>query len=159
MIVRWVWANAIIGVVDGIAASIALSIIGVQGALVWGAVTLFAEMVPQLGAYLMAIPPLIVALATDPPKAIWVLVFYVALQQVVNHLLAPMIRARTMRVHPISEIFAVLSLTIVFGLIGAIIADPVLGFVKAFYDAFHGQKNDAEELDSEVEALLHSRST
>ncbi len=155
MIVRWVWANAIIGLCDGILASIALSIIGIPGALVWGAVTLFAEMIPQLGAYLMAVPPTIVALATDPPKAIWVIVFYICLQQLVNHLLAPLIRARTMRVHPVSEIFAVLSLTLVFGLLGAVIADPVLGFAKAFYDAFYGDRNDEPGLDERVEKVLN----
>jgi len=154
MIVRWVWANAIIGLCDGILATIALSVMGIPGAVVWGAVTLFAELVPQLGAYLMAIPPTIVALATDPPKAIWVIVFYISLQQLVNHLLAPTIRARTMRVHPVSEIFAVLSLTLVFGIVGAIIADPVLGFVKAFYDEFHGEANEEPGLDERVERVL-----
>lgn len=154
MIVRWVWANAIIGMVEAICASICLSLIGVPGALVWGAVTLFAEMVPQLGAYLMAIPPTIVALAADPTKAVYVIVFYICLQQIVNHLLAPIIRSRTMRIHPVSEIFTVLALTLAFGLVGAVIADPVLGFVKAFYDSFYGDRHAGSDLDDRVESVL-----
>jgi predicted PurR-regulated permease PerM len=154
MIVKWVWANAIIGLFDAVVASIALGLMGVPGAFVWGAVTMFSEMVPQLGAYLMAIPPTIVALATDPPKALWVIVFYICLQQVVNHLLAPLIRAKTMRIHPVSEIFTVLSLTLVFGILGAVIADPVLGFVKAFYDSFYGEKQDDPDLDARAEKVL-----
>jgi putative permease len=157
MIVRWVWANAIIGMIDAVLACVALRLIHVQGAYVWGAFTLFAEMVPQLGAYLMAIPPTIVALATDPMQALWVIGFYICLQQLVNHILAPMIRARTMRIHPVSEIFAVLSLTLAFGIVGAVIADPVLGFIKAFYDAFYGKANDSPTLDGDVQDVLHRK--
>ena len=154
-VVNWVWANAIIGAIEGVLTAIFLSLIGLPGAVTWGMVTFFAELIPQLGSYLMAVPPLIVAIAVDPAMAPWVLVWFIALQQAVNHIIAPLIRSSAMNIHPISEIFAVLALSIAFGLLGAIIASPVVVFVKAFYDAFYPAASAEDpEMDRRVEAML-----
>lgn len=157
-VVRWVWANAIIGAVEGVAAATFLWIIGIPGALVWGVVTFFAELVPQLGSYIMAIPPLLVALAVDPTKALYVLIFYIALQQLVNSFLAPILRASTMHIHPLSEIFAVLALTAAFGIIGAIISSPFIAFAKAFYDSFYtARQPDDGRIDERVDFMMGKR--
>jgi predicted PurR-regulated permease PerM len=157
-VVQWVWANMVIGAVEAVAATIFLSVMGVPGALVWGTLAFFAELVPQLGAYLMAIPPIIVAFAVDPQKALWTIVFYVALQNVVNSVVAPPIRSRTMSIHPVSEIFMVLALTLAFGFIGAIIAAPMVGFVKAFYDEFYKPRQpDDDRLEALVDDVLVHR--
>ena len=105
----------------------------------------------------MAIPPTIVALADDPMKAVYVIVFYICLQQVVNHLLAPVIRSRTMKIIRFRECYPFNRQTWPSGLIGAVIADPVLGFVKAFYDAFYGDRQEVSDLDDRVDAVLKRR--
>jgi predicted PurR-regulated permease PerM len=154
-VVRWMWANAIIGAIEAVAAGIFLSVLGIPGAWIWALVTFFAELIPQLGSYLMALPPTLVALAIDPTKALWVIGFYIILQQVANNVLAPPIRSKTMNIHPVSEIFAVLALTFAFGWIGALIADPVVGFIKAVYDVFWGRKQEGDaDLDTRTEAVL-----
>jgi predicted PurR-regulated permease PerM len=157
-VVQWIWANAVIGAIEAVTVSIFLSVMGIPGAIVWGALAFFAELIPQLGGYLMAIPPLIVAFAIDPTKALWVVLFYIVMQQVVNSVIAPPIRSKSMDIHPVSEIFAVLALTLAFGFLGAIIADPLVGFVKAFYDAFYKPKQpDDERIDERVEDVLNRR--
>lgn len=154
-VISWVWANVIIGLVEGVAAAIFLSILGVPGALAFGAFTFFAELVPQLGGYIMAIPPALVALAVDPMMALWVVVFYIVLQNLVNTALAPLIHSRTMKIHPVSEIFIVLALTILYGLIGAIVSAPVVATLKAFYDEFYGSRHPEDgSMDDRVERML-----
>ncbi len=81
MVVRWILSNVIVGSIEAMAAVLFLGLIGIPGAIVWGAVAFFAELVPKLGPYLMAIPPIVVAFAVDPRKALWVLVFYVLLNE------------------------------------------------------------------------------
>lgn len=157
-VVQWVWANVIIGAIEAVAVTIFLSAMGVPGAFVWGALAFFAELVPQLGGYLMAIPPVIVALAVDPTKAMWVILFYVVMQQIVNSVIAPPIRSKSMDIHPVSEIFTVLALTLAFGFLGAVIASPIVGFAKAFYDAFYKPKQpDDDKIDERVEDVLQRR--
>src|SRR5688500_12919961 len=105
----------IIGGIEAIATALLLGLVlRIPGAITWGLVTFFAELIPQFGSYVMAIPPLIVTLAVDPSKAIWVLVWFIALQQAVNNLIAPPIRSSAMNIHPVSEIFAVLALSMAF---------------------------------------------
>lgn len=157
-VVQWVWANVIIGAIEAVAVTIFLSWLGVPGAFVWGALAFFAELVPQLGGYLMAIPPVIVALAIDPTKAVYVIVFYAVMQQIVNSVIAPPIRSKSMDIHPVSEIFTVLALTLAFGFLGAVIASPIVGFAKAFYDAFYKPKQpDDDKIDERVEDVLQRR--
>jgi predicted PurR-regulated permease PerM len=157
-VVQWIWANVIIGAIEAVAVTIFLSAMGVPGAFVWGALAFFAELIPQLGGYIMAVPPVIVALSISPATALWVIVFYVVMQQIINSVIAPPIRSKSMDIHPVSEIFTVLALTLAFGFIGAIIASPLVGFVKAFYDAFYKPKQpDDDKIDERVEDVLQRR--
>ncbi|MFY9232978.1 MAG: AI-2E family transporter [Fimbriimonadaceae bacterium] len=154
-VVNWVWANALIGGIEGVLTGAFLSVLGIPGAITWGVVTFFAELIPQLGSYIMAIPPLIVTIAVDPSKAIWVLLWFILLQQAVNNFIAPPIRSSAMNIHPVSELFAVLALTMAFGLFGAVIASPVVVFTKAFYDCFYsGRQAPDPTVDEKVEAML-----
>ncbi|MGV3614507.1 MAG: AI-2E family transporter [Fimbriimonas sp.] len=157
-VVQWIWANAIIGAIEAVAVTIFLSAMGVPGAFVWGALAFFAELIPQLGGYLMAVPPVLVAFAVNPTTALWVVLFYVVMQQIVNSVIAPPIRSKSMDIHPVSEIFAVLALTLAFGFLGAVIASPLVGFFKAFYDAFYKPKQpDDDRIDDRVEDVLQRR--
>jgi putative permease len=158
-VVNWVWANALIGAIEGVITSIVLGlVIGIPGAITWGVVVFFAELIPQLGSYILAIPPLLVTLAVAPEKAIWVLLFFIVLQQFANNVLAPPIRSSAMNIHPVSEIFAVLALSMAFGFLGAVIASPVVVFTKAFYDAFYtGKQAEDDRIDDRVEDMLHRR--
>lgn len=157
-IVSWVWANMLIGAIEGIATAVFLSVMGIPGAVTWGVVTFFAELIPQLGSYLMAIPPLLVTLAVDPSMVWAVLLWYIALQQFVNNVLAPPIRASAMQIHPVSEIFMVLALSLAFGVLGAIIASPAVVIVKSIYGAFYAPAKDVDNgADQHVEAMLSRR--
>lgn len=158
VVVGWLWSNVIVGGIEGIAAAAFLAWMGVPGALLWGVLTFFAELVPKLGPYLMTIPPVLIALAIDPMTAVWVLLFYILLQEVAGDVIAPMVRARQMNLHPVSTIFAVLALGSAFGLLGALISTPVAGFVKAYYDEFYAARYPRDgKADERVEDMLHRR--
>lgn len=89
MVISWMWSNVIAGVLDAIAVGIFLSLMGVPGALIWSALALFAELIPLLGIYLMAIPPILVALSINPLSALWVALFYVILNETMGRFIMP----------------------------------------------------------------------
>lgn len=155
VVVGWLWSNVIIGGIEGVAAAAFLAWMGVPGAMLWGVLTFFAELVPKVGPYLMTIPPVLIALAIDPMTALWVLLFYIVLQEIAGDVIAPMVRARQMNLHPVSTILAVLAMGSAFGLLGALISTPVAGFVKAYYDEFYAARYPHDEhADDRVEAML-----
>ncbi len=152
----WLWSNAVVGAVEAVSSYFVLSYIGVPGALVWAAVTFFAELVPRLGPYLMAIPPAIVAFAVDPMDALWVVAWYTVMNELAGDFLAPLVRSKAMELHPVSQLFAVLAMGSAFGFLGALLATPVSGIGKAFYEEFYlaRQPKDEVQQDERVDNLL-----
>ena len=155
VVLGWIRANLVVGSVNAVAAAIFLGWLGIPGAFVWASLALAAEMVPKISAYLMTVPPALVALAVDPMKAVWVVLFYVVLNELTGDFIAPVARGKSMDLHPVSTMFSVLAMTSAFGVLGALISTPVTGFVKAYYEEFYASRQPEDEsLDEQVEAML-----
>lgn len=156
MIIGWIRANVIAGALEAVAVAVALTVLGVPAALVWGALAFFAELVPRLGLYLMSIPPIIVALSIDPLKAVWVALFFIVLDQTMGNLILPRLQLQTMDLHPVLLLFAILALAAAFGLVGALLATPLAAIVKAYYTAFYlDPQPEDPHLDERVQRMLH----
>ncbi len=158
-VVAWVWSNIIIGGIEGLATGIFCQLMGVPGAFVWGMLAFFSELVPQIGVYLVSIPVLLVALSVSPMTALWTLLFFVALNQVTSNFISPIIVGKTMKLHPVSILFAVLALGSAFGFLGAVLAMPLAGFIKAIYDEFYGKQQPAVEAEDEMVEKVLNRET
>jgi putative permease len=155
MVVGWVYASAIISAMKAIPAFFFLSWIGLPGALVWSVFTFVADLVPRLGFYLMIIPPTLVALSIDPWMALWVAMFYWGLSEILGNLVSPRIQASTMNMHPVFLLFVTLAMVAAFGVLGAIIASPIAGFIKAYYEEFYLARVPKEpHLHERVDAIL-----
>ncbi|HEX5182866.1 MAG TPA: AI-2E family transporter [Allosphingosinicella sp.] len=133
----WIRANAIVGPIEAVASGIFLSFMHVPGAIVWASLAFFAEFVPRIGGYIMAVPPVIVALAVDVRTAVWTALFYLVMTEALGTFLAPAVRGQTMRIHPVVILFATLAGALAFGLIGALVGTPAAAFVTAYYREFY----------------------
>ena len=158
MVIGWMWANFIAGSIEAVAVGVFLAFMGVPGFLVWAGITIFAELIPKIGFYIMSIPPILIALSIDPTTALWVTVFYLAMNEVMGDFVIPKIRASTMNVHAVSTLFLLLALSAAFGLIGTFIATPMTAFIKAYYEEFYLKKSPQAETNRQVEMIL-SRKT
>lgn len=155
MMVGWMWSNFVVGTMEAIAVFFFLTFMGVPGVWVWAGLALFAEMVPKLGLYIMAVPPVLIALSISPLTALWVLIFYLALNEIMGDLVMPSVRASTMNLHPVSTIFVMLAMAGAFGLIGALIATPLTAFIKAYYETFYLASTQKENLNQQVKIVLN----
>jgi predicted PurR-regulated permease PerM len=88
------------------------------------------ELIPYVGPFLGAAPPVIVALFQDPLTALWVALLFVGLQQVEGHLASPLIFGHALRINPLLVIFALLFGFELFGILGSLIALPVAAVVR-----------------------------
>lgn len=95
---------------------------------VWVGVT---ELIPVLGAFLGAIPAVILALVDSPVQALIVAGLFLAAQQLEGNILVPRIMGGSVGVHPLWVMFAMLSATALYGLVGALFAVPVVAIVSA----------------------------
>jgi predicted PurR-regulated permease PerM len=88
------------------------------------------ELIPYIGPFLGAVPPLLVAVFTDPLDVVWVGLFFVALQELEGHVVAPQIFSHTLRINPLLVIFALLMGGEVAGILGALLALPLAAILR-----------------------------
>ena len=69
-VIGWTKASLIVGTICFVAVFIFLSLMSVPAALVWAALAFFSEFIPRIGGYVMAFPPILVALTISPMTAI-----------------------------------------------------------------------------------------
>jgi predicted PurR-regulated permease PerM len=156
--IAWIWSNIVVGAMEAVAVTVVLLWLDIPGALIWGTLALFAELIPRIGGYIMGVPPTLVALSVSPMTALYVAIFYIVLQIVAGEIIAPKVRSSQMKMHPALIIIMVLALGSVFGLLGALIATPLTGFLVAYVDEFTAA-NDPPDAQSEqdVETMLGLR--
>lgn len=157
MVVGWMYSNLVVGSLEAVLSFIFLSIMGVPGVWVWAGLALFSEMVPKLGLYIMAIPPVLVALSIDPLTALWVLVFYLVLNEIMGDFVSPRIRASTMNLHPVSSLLVMLVMATAFGLIGALVSTPLTAFIKAFYEEFYLADRSDAHIKEQTRVILERK--
>jgi predicted PurR-regulated permease PerM len=120
----WLGGRLISMAVTGALSIVALYLIGVPGALFLGLFTGLVCFIPLIGPIISAVPPLVLAFAGNPLDALWVLLAYVAIQQVESNLLTPLVMQRTASLHPAVVITSVTVAGAAFGILGALLAVP-----------------------------------
>jgi predicted PurR-regulated permease PerM len=88
------------------------------------------ELVPFIGPVIGTVPPVLVALFQDPLTALWVVLAFVALQQLEGHVVAPNVFGRALRINPLLVIFALLFGGELYGIIGALVSLPVAAMLR-----------------------------
>ncbi|HEY5199131.1 MAG TPA: AI-2E family transporter [Solirubrobacteraceae bacterium] len=134
----YVRGQLLFSAVMGTTAGLALYLFGVIGifpdgrtyAFAFGAFFGVMELVPFIGPLLGAVPPIVVALFTNPLTAVWVGLLFLGLQQLEGHVVAPQIFSHALRINPLLVIFALLFGDAVFGLVGALIALPLAAVLR-----------------------------
>ena len=104
---------------SGMATFLVLSVLGQPFAAPLAVfVGLVSQFIPTVGTYIAMIVPIVLALLTDPPDAVILLIFFTAYQQLENLVLSPKISAKTMTLHPAVAFGAVIMGGVLFGAMG-----------------------------------------
>ncbi len=122
----WLQAMGIDMLVLGGLLYIGMRLVGLQFAIGFAVFSALLTVIPNYGSIISAIPPVLVGLADSPGKAALVLVVYIIVNQIEGNLILPLVMARTVDMHPALVAIGVLVMAQLFGLIGVIIAIPLL---------------------------------
>ncbi|HEY0238945.1 MAG TPA: AI-2E family transporter, partial [Friedmanniella sp.] len=107
-ITGYISGNLLISIICGVLTYVTLKIMGVPFA---GLIALFvglADLIPLIGATLGAIVALIAAAVHSITALIVVAIFFVAYQQLENHVLQPVILSKTVKLNPLAVLIAIL---------------------------------------------------
>jgi predicted PurR-regulated permease PerM len=118
-----------LAVIVGVAAGVGTGLLGLPYAVVLGVLAGLFELVPMFGPILSVIPALIVSLFMPFPTVVWVILFFLAVQQVENNVLVPRISGHAVGLHPLGALFALLAGFQLAGVLGGLFAVPLAGVV------------------------------
>lgn len=129
----YIYSRLILAIVSATFSTLFLSFLDVPFALSLGIwVGVLSQFIPVIGTYLAAILPAIVALSSQGTATmIWVIVFFVAYQQIENYVFSPRITKRTMEIHPAVSVAAIFIGGQLMGGIGVVLALPMTGIIQA----------------------------
>lgn len=143
-LLAYVRGQALLSLIIGASASLGLYVYGLAGllpngehyALVFGGWVAVTEVLPYLGPWLGAVPPLLYALVVHPLSAVWVAILFLGIHQLEGHLVVPNVMGSALRLHPLLVIFGLLAGTAIYGLPGALMALPLLAVGRATWEFF-----------------------
>jgi len=119
---------------QGVAITAALSLLGVPFALLLGLLTAITAVLPYVGAFLSAIPAIIIAFFISPLTALLTGIVFLLMNQIEGNLLTPRIQGEAVRVHPLFIFLAVVAGGEIAGLLGAVLAVPTLAICRVLVD-------------------------
>jgi putative permease len=157
MTIGWMWSNILAGAIRAVIVWFFLYFMGIPGMWVWAGVTFFAELIPKIGFYIMAVPPILIAFSISPVTALWVAIFYLVLDEIIGDFVIPRIRSSTMKIHPVFILVMVIGMSAAFGILGAFIATPLAAFIKAYYEVFYKKELQQEKHDSNIDQMLYRK--
>jgi predicted PurR-regulated permease PerM len=143
-IASYVKGQLLLSLIIGASSGLGVWILGMTGALphggkyallfgAWAGVT---ELIPYVGPWLGALPPVLYALVTHPISALWVALLYLGIQQLEGHLVVPKVMGHTLRLHPLLVIFGLLAGGEIYGFPGILVALPLLAAGRAVWEFF-----------------------
>ena len=137
-----------LGVVVGVIVTIGLLALDVPFAVVLGVVAGLTELVPIIGPWIGGAVGVLVTLATEPDKLLWVILLYLIVQLLENTLLVPRIQAETLNLHPVAVILVITIGSQFFGLWGVILGPPLTALGRDVIVYFCRQWNAAPQADA-----------
>lgn len=137
----WFVGQGLSMLVLGSTMTLGLWIIGVPFALLFGLFTALMTFIPNLGPVIAAIPVLLMALTQSIEQTLLALILVVALQNIEGLLLTPVVHRRIIALPPALVLAALLILGSLVGLIGALIAMPLVATIIAAFEAAKRYEN------------------
>lgn len=125
---------------------IGLTLLNVKFALVLAVIAGMLEIIPYIGPFLSLIPAVFFAFLQNPALAVAVIILYIVIQQLENHVVVPVVMSKSVGLHPVLVITGILVGGTLGGIIGAIIAVPVISGISVFISSmFNPESQETEE--------------
>ncbi len=122
----WIVGRILSMSIVGIATGIAMWILGVPLPVSLGILAALLTFIPNIGPLLAAVPQMLLAINAGSQTVLYVLMFNVILQTVESYLITPLIQRHEVSLPPILTITAQLVMSVVVGIIGVMMAAPMV---------------------------------
>ncbi|OIP24255.1 hypothetical protein AUK11_03620 [bacterium CG2_30_37_16] len=136
----WLKSQLVLSLFVGFITFVVLTFLGIDLALALALFAAIMELVPVIGPLISAVPAVLIALTISPNKALWVIVAYLTIQQVENHILVPQIMKKALGLSPLVIIIGILIATKLIGFAGILLAVPVISALAVITEELYSKK-------------------
>ncbi|MFH1456623.1 MAG: AI-2E family transporter [Patescibacteria group bacterium] len=132
----WLRGQLTLMLVVGLMTYFGLTIMGVKYALLLALFAGLTEIIPFVGPIVGSIPAIFIAFSDSLFKTLLVVILYIIVQQLENHILVPRVMEKATGLNPVVVIVAILIGGKLGGVIGALLAVPVAVMINIFINEF-----------------------
>ena len=129
--------------------SIGLTLAGLEAPIVFALFCAVTDIIPYFGPYIGGIPAVIVGFTMSPITGICVLISILVVQTLENNFYQPLIMGHTMKLHPVTIMVGLLLFGHFFGIVGMVLATPVIATLKIFITFFNEKFNLIDKITGE----------
>ncbi len=109
---------------------IGLTLAGIEAPILFALFCAVTDIIPYFGPYIGGVPAVIVGFTISPITGICVLISILVVQILENNFYQPLIMGHTMKLHPVTIMIGLLIFQYFFGIIGMVVATPVIACLK-----------------------------
>lgn len=124
--------------------SIGLTLAGIKAPMIFALFCAITDIIPYLGPYIGGAPAVLVGFTISPAVGIFTLISIVVVQLLENNFYQPLIMGKAMQLHPVTIILGLLLFEHFFGIIGMIVATPIIACLKVIFNFVDEKMNVME---------------
>lgn len=126
--------------------SIGLTLAGLKAPLIFALFCALTDIIPYFGPYIGAIPAVIVGFTISPLTGIGCVIAIIVVQLIENNFYQPLIMGHTMKLHPVTIMIGLLVFQHLFGIVGMIVATPVIASCKVIFQFINEKLNITKKI-------------
>ena len=130
---KFVNGTLLISLILFIVSIIGFTIIGLNASVLFAFFCAITNLIPYIGPYIGGAPAVLVGLSQSPLTGILVLIFVIIVQGLESTFLHPVVIGKKMDLHPVTIVISLLIFGYFFGIIGMIVATPIVAILKIIY--------------------------
>lgn len=145
-LIGYVRATFLVALVDAVGIGVGLAVMGIPLALPLASLVFLGAFIPLVGAVVSGFLAVVVALlAKGLLYALFALGLIIAVQQLEAHVLQPLLMGRAVSIHPLAIVLAIATGAVLAGIVGALLAVPVLAILNSAARVLAAPDPDAAE--------------
>ena len=121
-------------------------LLGLDGALFFGFICGITNVIPIIGPYIGAIIPVIVAFTNGTTYGILITILLFVIQTIEGNVIQPIIMSKSVKIHPITSIVSLLVFGYFLGVVGMVLAVPLVVIIKEVYFYLNKKYNNYKKI-------------
>lgn len=143
---RWLQAQLLLSIFMSTVVGIGLWILGIKYAFLLAIMVGVLEIVPFVGPIIAGGLSTLLALSQSAVLGLWTLIFFIAVQQLENNILVPLLVKKLVGLNPVAVILAILVGAKLGGILGILLAVPLAAVVDEFFNDLAKQKSNTSSI-------------